>query len=863
MGPDLLERQKELRTLASLVERAVSGRGSTALVVGDAGIGKTSLVRELLASLPRDVRVLAAGCEDLLTPRTLGPLRDAVRGREGPLAEALTSGADQDDVFAAVLAELGSGAPTLLVVDDAHWADGATFDVLRFLGRRIADLPAMLLLTYRDDEAEDGHPLRNLLGGMTGAETVRLRLAPLTVDGVTALAAGAEVDAADLFRLTQGNPFFVTEVLATAPDVLVPPTVVDAVLARVGKLSPEAQSAVKRLAVVPGGVELGLLRMLQPDLAPVGQAEAAGVLTMRGDVLRFRHELARRTVAEHLPASVRMALHEDVLGALLTDPEPDPFRVLHHAVAAGDDEVVVRYGRLAGRAAARAGAHRQAASCFALVLARGALLTPAQRGGVGEAYAWALSNSNQLQAAADEAATAVEQWRQADDGSRLVRALVTLSRQQWLTEETAQARSSAELALQLAEDRGDTLDQALAQLNLGGVLVLVDQEHEGMQSLRAGIDLAEPLGAEDIVTLATNYLGSARLQLGDLGGRDDLLRSRDRAHQMANHEFVMRAYYNLAEGLWRLGRYDEALGFIAEGEAYGADREFQVYAYMFGARRYRRLAMQGRWAEAVSGLREMLDGQGDPGMIGRETLPVLTRLLVRQGHPDATAYLAESTRHAARSSVLDWLVPTGLAAIEHAWLSRRPELAGPFPDLLLDRMERPGLSVQRGELMRYLKRLGHDVDPAPGSPLGYEAGIRGDWRSAAEAWSREGDPYERALELAGSGEVAPTLEALTTLDRLGARPAAALTRRQLRDLGVQRVPRRPREEVVQNPAGLTVRQVEIVRLLADGLANADIAKRLVLSPRTVDHHVAAVLQKLHVHSRHDAAAEARRLGLAD
>ena len=185
MGPDLLERQKELRTLASLVERAVSGRGSTALVVGDAGIGKTSLVRELLASLPRDVRVLAAGCEDLLTPRTLGPLRDAVRGREGPLAEALTSGADQDAVFAAVLAELGSGAPTLLVVDDAHWADGATFDVLRFLGRRIADLPAMLLLTYRDDEAEDGHPLRNLLGGMTGAETVRLRLAPLTVDGVT------------------------------------------------------------------------------------------------------------------------------------------------------------------------------------------------------------------------------------------------------------------------------------------------------------------------------------------------------------------------------------------------------------------------------------------------------------------------------------------------------------------------------------------------------------------------------------------------------------------------------------------------------------------------------------------------------
>ena len=235
---------------------------------------------------------------------------------------------------------------------------------------------------------------------------------------------------------------------------------------------------------------------------------------------------------------------------------------------------------------------------------------------------------------------------------------------------------------------------------------------------------------------------------------------------------------------------------------------------------------------------------------------------MRQGHPDATAYLAESTRHAARSSVLDWLVPTGLAAIEACVALPTPDSPRPLPDLLLDRMERPGLSVQRGELMRYLKRLGHDVDPAPGSPLGYEAGIRGDWRSAAEAWSREGDPYERALELAGSGEVAPTLEALTTLDRLRS-PARRGTHTRAGTGPRRAACPAQAEEDVTNPAGLTVRQVEIVRLLAGRVANADIAKRLVLSPRTVDHHVAAVLQKLHVHSRHDAAAEARRLGLAD
>ena len=259
---------------------------------------------------------------------------------------------------------------------------------------------------------------------------------------------------------------------------------------------------------------------------------------------------------------------------------------------------------------------------------------------------------------------------------------MTLSRHQWLTEETAQARSSAKLALQLAADRGDTLDQALARLNLGGVLVLVDQEHEGMHSLQAGIDLAERLGADDIVTLATNYLGSARLQLGDLGGRDDLLRSRDQAQHVANHEFVMRAYYNLAEGLWRLRPVRRGGGVHRGGG--GLRRRPRVPGVCIHVRRppLPQAGMQGRWAEAVSGLREMLDGKGDPGMIGRETLPVLARLLVRQGDPDATAYLAESTRHAERSNVLDWLVPTGLAAIEHAWLSGTPRARRPLPGRL-------------------------------------------------------------------------------------------------------------------------------------------------------------------------------------
>jgi len=858
--PSLLERQAELEMLGAAVERAGAGRGSAVLVLGEAGIGKTSLVDAFLTAAAGRARVLAGACEDLLTPRALGPLRDAARSAPGgPLAGALSPDADPDLVFTAVRDELAAPpSPAVLVVEDVHWADGATLDVLRYLGTRVQGLPAVLLMTYRDDALARDHPLRGVLGTLGSAAASRLRLSSLTPDAVRAMAEPTSLDPGELFELTGGNPFYLSEVLAD-PGEIVPPTVVDAVLARVRTLSQAAQTALDRLAVIPSGAEVDLLRVLVGDLAPVAEAERAGVVEVRGDLVAFRHELARRAVAESLPASVRLDLNADVLCALLTAPDSDPFRILHHAVEAGDDAAVLVHGEAAAREATRVGAHRQAAACYAQVLARGHRLPTARRAALGEAYSWALSTSNQLHFAVAAAATAAELWQQEGDDLRLVRALVTLSRQQWLTERTAAARASAERAYELACPFGDSYQNALATLNLGGLLVLNDDEEAGLPHLDQALEIARRCGADSVAALCRNYRGSALLQLGDLRGRDDLLRSMAQATELGHREYVMRAYYNLIEGLWRLGEYREALGYLEQAENFGRDQDFRVYGYMFAARRARLALMRGQWARAEAELRELLDGQDDPGMIGRETVPVLARVLVRRGSTDASSWLALAARHAAMADVLEWLVPTGLAHIEQAWLTGDHGQAGPYPGLLLERTDRRGMLLQRGELLLYLRRLGYPAAGFDGCPEPYAAALRGDWRSAAAAWLDAGDPYEHALALAESDQVEPGLEALAVLDGLGAAPAVALVRRRLRGLGVTRLPRRPQPGTLANPAGLTDRQLEILRLVAAGLSNAEIAQRLVVSTRTVDHHVSAILAKLGVATRREAAARAAEL----
>jgi DNA-binding CsgD family transcriptional regulator len=225
------------------------------------------------------------------------------------------------------------------------------------------------------------------------------------------------------------------------------------------------------------------------------------------------------------------------------------------------------------------------------------------------------------------------------------------------------------------------------------------------------------------------------------------------------------------------------------------------------------------------------------------------------GMTDADALVDEVWELARRSEAAPYVGLIGVIRLEQAWLHGLRDVTDRVAALPMQRL-RPRL---RAEVLRYAQLAGALVEATDGLAEPWGSGIRGDWRAAADAWRADQRPYELAIELASSGEIAPTLEGLALFDHLGAVPAAKLTRRRLRDLGARSIPRGPQTTTREHPAGLTGRQAEVLGLLVGGRTNAQIADALVLSVRTVDHHVAAVLQKLGVSTRQEAAARAAAL----
>ncbi|HEX8487119.1 MAG TPA: LuxR C-terminal-related transcriptional regulator, partial [Propionibacteriaceae bacterium] len=643
---------------------------------------------------------------------------------------------------------------------------------------------------------------------------------------------------------TAGNPYFVSQIVAQ-PDSHLPESVRDAVLARTAGLSPSARHCLELLSCTPEAVTGELLAALGVTTATVDVLATTGLIERHGRGVTFRHEIARSAVLGAVTPGAEPALHADMIDAL-ERIGGDPSVLAHHAVGAGDVARILHYAPTAAAEAARSGAHREAVSLYETALDCDGL-EPAAQAELLESLSIELYLRDRLSDAIAARERALRLRQELGDTVAVGAAHSAISGFAWYAADraAAEAHATASLEILLATD-----DQPAIGFALAHVAFLAAQRGDTEEAL-ASAERAERIAdiVDDAVLRGTAWTGRgiARLVEGDVHGRTDLITATQVGLRHRVDDLATTPLSNLCHLDVEQGRFADAEQSVAEALRISEERDTPICtAWQLGVRARLRL-LQGRWTEAEQDAREGLDSVDLPLS---QLWPhyVLGLLAARQDAPLENQHLDSLWRLAHRLDNPGMVAPAAAALAEQSWITRRPDarLAEPLVTQLFTRSYAAKDAVL-APLRRWSGRLAAAGLPSVGPPAGpVEPGP-------------DDQPFERALALWDGGSTDELLSALALLDPLGARAVAALFRARLRAHGVSSVPRGQLAATRAHPAGLTARQQEVLTLLADGLSNAEIAARLVISPKTADHHVSAILTKLDVHSRGEAAALARRL----
>ncbi len=896
MLPPLLERESSMAALARAFAQAQAGTGQVVLLSGEAGIGKSSVISHFAAQLRRErtARVFWGGCDALSTPRPLGPLYDIAAQCGGALAALLqqprpTLSAVLGALLAALAAPEGRGAaPSLLIIEDLHWADHATLDLVHLLGRRVMHLPALVVLSFRDGAAFNGSALQRALADFPATTTTHLPLEPLSLRAVTTLAAQDPRPPEHLMRLTQGNPFFLSEVLER-PDGAVPITVRDAVMARVHQLPADARRICEVVSVEPGQAPRAVVDAVFAAEPGHGLDDAldacivAGILQQVDSDLRFRHELARLAVLDHLPPQRRRNLHAKVLDHLQDLPDTSKARLVHHADGAGLVPMVLELAPQAAADATPLGAHREALAHYVSALRYLEQASTEQQALLLEG--WARSAAISAWSSA-EVVTAMEKavalWKSLGQRHRAASTLQEMAFMwQGLWQADAAERCLDE-AMALLEPDAPPLQLAalfnqraffcMRKSATAETLAWSGRARDVMRD--AGVSAVSGLSDVAVAIDTRVAAGTALMRAGfDEGER--MLRACLPDTFAAGLPLPMIACYTyLSESTLRQCRFAEAEAWSREALTRLQDAG-DIQHYYLGVQA-QLLVSRGEYAQAITRAREVLDAlTTEPGVMQWGMLLAEGVARCRSGAEGGVERLRQCYGISqgpypyyvlpAASALVEGLVLQGdedaaRAVLHEAW-SRRGDESSPW-------LVRP--------LQVWARRLGTTLDSADDPSVALEnAGygraadaeplvleLAGDAAGAAAFWARVGAPYEQARCLMACGSEG-VQQAIAIWTRIGAAAAERQARAEARRQGLRGVRRGPYQSARSNALGLSAREQQILQLLAQGHSNAAIAQQLSRSERTVEHHVSRMLSKTGVAHRAALVAQARKMGALD
>lgn len=862
---ELLEREPYLHELHRLLRDATDRRGRVLFLGGEAGVGKTSLVEAFFQQVEPEVEAVRSSCDALSTPGPLSSVRVHASALGLTFEPHRRQGLGRDDLFHAMLEAIERrDAPILMVGEDAHWSDDASLDLVRFIGRRIESLPLLLIVTYRDDEVGAYHPLQRILGDLATAPGYRrMSLAPLSEASVRVLAGGSGIDPSALHQQTGGNPFYVTEILAAGGEVL-PASVSDAVLARASRLSSDARFVLGTAAVLGATIDPVMLSgMAGPALDEVEECMASGLLRSEGDLLVFRHQLTRDAIYASLIPPRRRLLHERALALLRERPDREKHLAVlaHHAELAGDRDATLEFAIAAAGQAQALRSHREAAQQFARALRHAEPLPDAERAELFESWSYECYLTNQMDDAIEGRRSALAIWQEVGNPIKEGENHRWLSRVHWFAGHSDDAETAAQAALAILEPLRPGPQLAWAYSNLSQLRMLAYDDAGAVAWGERAIALAEQLEEREILVHALGNVGAARARMPATS--DDGCMQLERSLQLALEggfaDHAARAWAMLAIAAIERLELTASIRHLADGIAYTTEHDQDSMRDYLIAWRAALNLYQGNWSQAEADCRTVLDKPQTTPLSRIVALTALGRLRARRGEPDAMGALDEAHALALPTGEMQRLGPVHAARTEAAWLVGDDARFADAIATLRTLADRPLTAWLRGEIHWWLTVAG--AGPLPGGPMiePYSLQIAGAWAAAADAWDAVGCPYKAARARLASDDETTLRSALNVFEQLGATATAAKTLQRLREINSARLHRGPARSTRSHPAGLTSREAEILSLISAGHTNREIAERLYVSPKTVEHHVTAILGKLGVPSRRDAARTAAEL----